>query len=92
MKLSEDKNFLKVRDFLLECQKIVSKFNFFSRKYLTFKEGVSAHCSIDGVARIAGKEGTEGFTLKVHILSSLGGLGGRIRNYLMSSSDEDKSS
>ena len=53
--LLDDKAFLKVIDFLLECEKIVSKFNFFSRKYLVFKAGVSEHDSRDAVARVAGK-------------------------------------
>ena len=70
MNLSDNKTFLKVRNFLLECEKIVSKFNFFSRKDSVFKEGVSSHESIDMVDRIAVKEGIVGFTLKVNTVLS----------------------
>ena len=63
MILLDDKALLKLRDFLLECEKINSKSNFFSEKYLILKAGVSTNDSIDGVAKIAGKEGIEGFTL-----------------------------
>ena len=59
-----DKAFLKDRYFLLECNKIVSKFNLFSRKDLVFKAGVSSHDLTHGVARITGKEGIVGYTLK----------------------------
>ena len=68
MSLLDDKAFLKVIDFILECEKIVSKFNFFSKKYLVLKEGISVHYSIDRVAIIVGKDGIKGFTLKTNIL------------------------
>ena len=76
MSLLDDKDFLKLIDFLLECEKTNSKFNFFSRKYLALKTGVSANNSINGVARTVGKERIEGFTLKVDTLLDAKGLGG----------------
>ena len=55
MNLLDNKYFLKTRDFLLECEKINSKSDFFSRKDLVLKAGVSANHSIDGIARIVRK-------------------------------------
>ena len=66
--LLDDKSFLTVRSFFLECEKIAFKFNFFSRKYLVFKTGASSHDSIDGVARVAGRQGIAGFILKADTL------------------------
>ena len=59
---------MKLIDFFLECDEMNYKFNFFSRKHLVLKVGVSENDSIEGVARISGKEGTSGFTLKVDTL------------------------
>ena len=59
---------MKLRDFLLECEKTISKFNLFSRKYLVSKTFFSGNDSIDGVARIVGKAGISGFTLKADAL------------------------
>ena len=75
IRLSDDKYLLKLRDFFLECQKIISKSNFFSRKYSVLKASVSANYSIDGVLRITGKEEIAGFTLKVDTLLHAEGLG-----------------
>ena len=66
MSLSDNKAFLILRNFLLDCEKINYKFNLFSRKDLVLKTDVSANDSIDGIARIVGKEGIVGFTLKEH--------------------------
>ena len=74
MSLSDDKAFLKLRYFLLECEKINSKSNFFSGKHLVLKAGVSANYAIDGLAKITGKEGIEGFTLKSDSLLHVEGL------------------
>ena len=74
--LSDDKVFLKLRAFLLECERIDSRFNFFSGKYLVFKADVSTNDSIDRVARISGKEEIAGFTLKADTLLDTEGLGG----------------
>ena len=60
MSLSDDKASLKLRDFLLECEKRNSKSNLFSRKDLVLKVGVSENHSIYEVVRIVGREGTEG--------------------------------
>ena len=76
VKFSDDKAFLKVRYFLFECEKIVFKLNFFF-----FKVVVSAHDTIDGVSRIAGKEVMIGFTLKVDTLLDAEGLDGKSRNH-----------
>ena len=74
--LSDDKDLLKVTRFLIECKKIVSKFNFFSRKDLVFKAGISVNYSIDGAARISVKEGMWGFTLKLDTSLNSEWLGG----------------
>ena len=76
MSLLDDKALLKVRYFLLESEKIVSKFKLFSRKDLVFKTGVSAHESTDVIARILGKEGIQSFTLKACTLLYAEGLRG----------------
>ena len=73
--LSDDKAFLKLRYFMLECEKTKSKSNFFSRKDLVLKAGVSANDSIDEVSRILGKKGILGLTLKVDTLLDAEGLG-----------------
>ena len=49
--LSDDKVFLKVRDALLACEKIILKLNFFPRKDLVFKAGSSVHDPRDRVSR-----------------------------------------
>ena len=54
MSLSDDNDFLKLRDFIFECEKTDSNF---SRKDLVLKVGFSENNSIDGVSRIVGKEG-----------------------------------
>ena len=62
--ISDDKDFFKLIDFILEYEKTNSKSNFFNGKDLVLKEGIPVNYSIDRVARIVGKEGIEGFTLK----------------------------
>ena len=81
MSLSDNKDFLKLRDFLLNCEKQKSKSNLFSSKDFVLKGGISANDSTDGVATLPGKEGTEVFTLKVDALLDSEGLGGKSRNH-----------
>ena len=71
VRLSDDKVFLKNAYFPVECEKIVSKFTFFSRKDSVFKVCVSAHFLIDGAPTIAGKERPSGFTFKVDTLLNI---------------------
>ena len=48
----DDKIFLNAEDFLLEDEKIVSRFIFFSKKNRLQRRMISAHDSIDGLDRI----------------------------------------
>ena len=75
MSLSDDNAFLKVRDFLLDCEKKNYKFNFFSRKESVFKVNVSANGSTYGVAIIVRKEVIKYFTSKADSLLDAEGLG-----------------
>ena len=67
MSLFGDKALLKLKDFLLECEKTNSKFDLFSGKYLVLKSGISVNDSTHGVARIS-KKGNRRFHFKSRYL------------------------
>ena len=67
---------MNTRYFLLEDEKIVSRFVFFSQIDLVFNEECVFACDyIDGVDRILGKEGVYGFNLKIDTFTVAEGLG-----------------